>query len=78
MLDHIKESPPSLLKFIEKCGGRVCSFNNKLVGEEQAAQVKELLDMIFKNVKSNGGKCYTHEMYRDAEKKPERNRSRKK
>ena len=69
LLDHIKQSPPSLLKFIEKCGGRVCAFNNKLVGEEQAAQVNELIDMILKNVKSNGGKCYTNEMYRDAEMK---------
>lgn len=69
LLEHIQQSPPSLLNFIQKCGGRVCAFNNKLVGKEQDDQVNELLDMILKNVKSNGGKCYTNEMYRDAERK---------
>lgn len=68
MVDYIKKSPPSLRKFIKKCGGRVCAFNNKLVGTEQDSQVRDLLDMISENVNKNRGKCYTNKMYRDAEK----------
>lgn len=69
LTDFIKKSPPSLLDLIQKCGGRICAFNNKLVGEEQANQVLELLDMILENFKSNGCMCYTNKMYRDTEKK---------
>lgn len=68
LVDYIKKSPPSLRNFIKKCGGRVCAFNNRLVGTEQDSQVRDLLDMISENVNKNRGKCYTNKMYRDAEK----------
>lgn len=67
LVEHIKRSPPSLRNFIERCGGRVCAFNNKLDGAEQDSQVRELLDMIITNISRNGGRCYTNEMYREAE-----------
>lgn len=69
LLDHIRDSPASLRHFIDKCGGRVCAFNNKLTGAKQDPQVRDLLNMISENVKKNGEKCYTNEMYKDAEKK---------
>lgn len=53
---------------IKKCGGRVIAFNNRLKGEQQNAQVAELLSMILKNIKSNDVEYYTNEMYIEAEK----------
>lgn len=69
LLDHIKSVPPSLQIFIEKCGGRVIAFNNRLKGEEKDVQVKELLTMIYANVENNKGECYKNEMYIEAEKR---------
>lgn len=68
LTDHIKSSPPKLKMLIKRCGGRMLAFNNRLKGEEHIAQTKELLDMIFNNIQKNGGKCYTNEMYIEAEK----------
>lgn len=65
--DHIETAPCDLLMFVEKCGGRVIAFNNKLKGEEQDAQVVELLSMILDNIKTNEGRYYTNEMYKKAE-----------
>lgn len=66
--DHLQNCPPSLTQFIQKCGGRVCAFNNKLTGKQQDDQVQELLEKVIDNVKKNGGECYTNKMYKEAEK----------
>lgn len=66
--DHLQNCPPSLTQFIQKCGGRVCAFNNKLTGKQQDDQVQELLEKVIDNVKKNGGECYTNKMYTEAEK----------
>lgn len=67
LLDHIKTTPPKLQMLIKKCGGRVIAFNNRLKGEEQDTQSKQLLNMILENVEINGGEYYTNEMYKAAE-----------
>lgn len=59
--------PDKLREFIGKCDERVIAFNNKLKGDDSDAQVKELLDMINKNVQKNGGRFYTNEAYQEAE-----------
>lgn len=64
---HLSKVPEALQMFIEKCGGRAIAFNNKLKGDQSDAQVKELVDMIEKNVKRNRGKFYTNRAYREAE-----------
>lgn len=64
---HIKSSPPELQNLIQKCGGRVITFNNRLKGEKQGEQVEDLLHIILQNVDQNGGECYTDEMYLEAE-----------
>lgn len=64
---HLSNVPKRLKMFIEKCGGRTIAFNNKLKGDESDAQVKELLEMIDKNVSRNEGKFYTNEAYAAAE-----------
>lgn len=66
--DHLQTCPPTLTQFIQKCGGRVCAFNNKLTGKQQDDQVQELLTKVIDNVTKNGGKCYTNKMYIEAEK----------
>ncbi|XP_078330510.1 GTPase IMAP family member 4-like [Crassostrea virginica] len=68
IFDHIKESPAELRHFVRKCGGRAMSFNNRLKGQENDEQVRDLLNEIMINVKKNGGTCYTNEMYQQAEK----------
>lgn len=68
IFDHIKTSPAQLQMLVKKCGGRVIAFNNRLKEDKQDAQVKELLDEISKNVERNGDKCYTNEMFEEAEK----------
>lgn len=66
--DHIRKAPPFMQQFIQKCGGRVCAFNNKAKGRERDEQVKQLLKQISENIEKNGGNCYTNEMYKEAEK----------
>ena len=65
--EYVKNSPSTLQKFIELCGGRVCAFNNTLTGEAQNPQVEELIMAISKNVITNGNTCYTTNMYIEAE-----------
>lgn len=50
LMDHIKTVPLSLEVFIERSGGRVISFNNRLTGEDRDIQVLELRSMVVKNV----------------------------
>lgn len=65
--DYIESAPDKLKMLIRKCGGRVLAFNNRLVGKEQDAQVKELLQKILENLQLNQDMCYTHKMYEYAE-----------
>lgn len=58
--DFIKTSPENLKLIIKRCSGRVIAFNNKLTGEKNHEQASELIDMILKNIKKNGGIFYTH------------------
>ncbi|XP_069498901.1 GTPase IMAP family member 9-like [Ambystoma mexicanum] len=60
-----------LKRLIEACGGRYCAFNNKATGAEQEQQVSELLGIIDRMVKGNGGSCFTSEIFQDAERKLE-------
>lgn len=66
---YLSNVPEKLEMFIKKCDGRIIAFNNNLRGAESDAQVKELLEMIEKNVHKNGDRCYTNEAYQEAERK---------
>lgn len=46
---------------------KAMAFDNTLQGGKLDAQIQELLTEINKNLESNGGECYTDEMYKDAE-----------
>lgn len=65
--DYLSNIPPKLREFIEKCDERIIAFNNKLKGNESDAQVRELLEMIERNISKNGGRFYTNEAYQEAE-----------
>ena len=65
--DFIKNSPPQLMSFIQKCGGRVFAFDNTVQGAKQSIQVEELLLEVQENLKTNGGKYYTKETFEEAE-----------
>lgn len=64
---HLSNVPKKLKEFIGKCDERIIAFNNRLKGAESDAQVKELLEMIEKNVHKNGDRFYTNEAYQEAE-----------
>lgn len=64
----LSKSPAGLRTLVEKCGGRVIAFNNRLPLEKQDEQVGELFEMIRNLVRENEGTCYTNEMYEEAEK----------
>lgn len=66
--DYIKNVPPKLQDFIEKCGKRCIAFNNNLNDEKGKKQVIKLLLMIYENVEKNMGEYYKDEMYIEAEK----------
>lgn len=68
IFEYIRTSPPELLGLIRQCGGRYIAFNNRLKGQERDKQAEDLLHMVLKNVKENNCKCYTNEMYVEAEK----------
>ena len=67
--DYIDNCPSNLKKFIKKCGNRVSAFDNNLKGSEQEEQVWELLEVILKNIRENGGKFYTNDTYVTVEKR---------
>ncbi|XP_043821083.1 GTPase IMAP family member 5-like [Dromiciops gliroides] len=52
---------------IRECGRRFCAFNNRATGEEQMAQVAELMTMIQRMEKENGGHYYSNALYLDAQ-----------
>ena len=66
---YIDNCPSNLKKFIKKCGNRVSAFDNNLKGSEQEEQVRELLELILKNIRGNGGNIYTNDMYVTVEQK---------
>ncbi|XP_029768650.1 stonustoxin subunit beta-like [Terrapene carolina triunguis] len=65
--DYLKDSSDKdLQKLMKKCGNRCCAFNNKAKGQEQEAQISELIEMTDKMVQQNGGSHYTNNMYKYA------------
>ncbi|XP_068939671.1 GTPase IMAP family member 4-like [Petaurus breviceps papuanus] len=59
----------ALKDLIGQFGRRYCAFNNRATGNEQEAQLRELLSLVEQVIQENGGSCYTNHMYELAEKK---------
>lgn len=66
--DFIKDSPPKLREFIERCDNRFVVFDNTLKRCAQYEQLKRLMNIILKNMEENDGLCYTNIMYLETEK----------
>ncbi|XP_072508388.1 GTPase IMAP family member 4-like [Notamacropus eugenii] len=58
----------ALRDLIDQFDGRYCAFNNRATGNEQEAQLTELLSLVEQVIQKNGGSCYTNQMYELAEK----------
>lgn len=66
---YLETVPKELKDFIQKCGERVCTINNRLQGRQNDIQVQEILKQISSNVSKNGEDYYSNEMYQEAEKR---------
>ncbi|XP_039374202.1 GTPase IMAP family member 7-like [Mauremys reevesii] len=65
--DYLKSlKDKDLQRLMEKCRNRCCAFNNKAEGQEQEAQISELIEMTDKMVQKKGGSHYTNNMYKYA------------
>lgn len=56
---------PYLKELVTECGGRYCVFNNQSSGSEE--QVSELLAIVDRMMKDNGGICYTGKMLQSSD-----------
>ncbi|XP_073698028.1 GTPase IMAP family member 9-like [Garra rufa] len=63
--EYISENK-DLQAFVNECGGRFHSFNNKNM--RNRSQVTELMKKIDENMRINGEQHYTNEMYKQAKK----------
>ncbi|XP_073685301.1 GTPase IMAP family member 7-like [Garra rufa] len=65
--DYVKAGHVELRKVIQSCGSRYVAFDNTKVNNK--AQVWKLVEKIDEMVAANGGKCFTQEMFYEAEEK---------
>ncbi|CAI5671516.1 unnamed protein product [Oreochromis niloticus] len=63
-IDEFISNNRVLSDFIHQCGGGYHVFNNR---NRDPSQVRELLEKITHKVQRNGGRCYTTEMFRQAD-----------
>ncbi|XP_035254838.1 GTPase IMAP family member 8-like [Anguilla anguilla] len=63
--EYIANGDPEVKKLIEDCGGRYHVFSNR--EKRDSCQVIDLFKKIEKMNWDNGGSCYTHEMFLEAE-----------
>ncbi|CAC5397756.1 GTPase IMAP family member 4 [Mytilus coruscus] len=66
--EYVKHCPQSLKAILNLCDQRYIPLNNKLSGNRQEQQVKNLIGSVDEVVRKHGGFCYTNEMYEEAEK----------
>ncbi|XP_062977846.1 GTPase IMAP family member 3-like isoform X2 [Elgaria multicarinata webbii] len=65
--DHVWDSDNEFLqKLIQRCGNRVCAFNNRATGAERDGQVSELMEMVQKMVQEKAGRHYGSRPYWDS------------
>ncbi|XP_062957029.1 GTPase IMAP family member 7-like [Cynocephalus volans] len=63
--DFIANASVNLKSIIRECGGRCCAFNNRAGEAEKEDQVQELVELIDKMVRINGGTYFSDAIYRD-------------
>ncbi|KAM8775533.1 GTPase IMAP family member 4-like isoform 1-T3 [Rhynchonycteris naso] len=65
--DYLNEAPECIRELVWQFQGRLCVFNNKATGAEQEAQRTELLELVQRTVRENGGAFFTNSNYERAE-----------
>uniref|UniRef100_A0A3P9CVV8 AIG1-type G domain-containing protein n=1 Tax=Maylandia zebra TaxID=106582 RepID=A0A3P9CVV8_9CICH len=63
-IENMISNDPNIFDFIRQCGGGYHVFNNT---DKNPSQVRELLEKINTMIATNGGGCYTNEMFREAQ-----------
>ncbi|XP_046357563.1 GTPase IMAP family member 4-like [Haliotis rufescens] len=66
--EYLKKVPVKLQALVKSCHNRCIAINNRGNEEEKEQDVKDFLTLVDRMFLDNGGKCYTSEMYVEAEK----------
>ncbi|XP_046357402.2 GTPase IMAP family member 4-like [Haliotis rufescens] len=66
--EYLKKVPQELQVLLKSCNDRCIAFNNRGSDEEKNKDVQDFLKLVDTMFLDNGGKCYTSEMYVEAEK----------
>ncbi|XP_062597665.1 GTPase IMAP family member 7-like [Saccostrea cucullata] len=65
--EYLQSIPKNLKSVLGKCGDRYIAFNNRCTEEKNDQQVKQLLDIIDKNLSRTENKYYTDDMFNETE-----------
>ncbi|XP_071084210.1 GTPase IMAP family member 9-like [Haliotis cracherodii] len=65
--DFIQASPEPLRQLLDSCNNRYIAFNNRGSEPERNQDVQNFLSLVDRTVRENGNRCYTNEMYEEAE-----------
>lgn len=65
--EYIETAPQKLRDFLSRCQGRYIAIDNKASEKKKAAKVNNLIQLVDDIVNQNRGKCYTNEIYKEAE-----------
>lgn len=66
--DFVRDTDNRALRaLVAACGGRVCAFNNRALGGELEAQVRELRELVERLVRSHDGAPFSNDVYRLAQ-----------
>ncbi|XP_048236723.1 immune-associated nucleotide-binding protein 1-like [Haliotis rufescens] len=65
--EFVRTCPESLQQFLSTVDGRYMAVNNDDKSPDKKTFTKELVKRVLQMVQTNGGKCYTNEMYKNVE-----------
>ncbi|XP_057360896.1 GTPase IMAP family member 4 isoform X3 [Manis pentadactyla] len=65
--DYLKEAPQTIRELMGQFQDHYCLFNNRALGDEQAAQRAQMLQLVERVVRENRGLCYTSPPFQRAE-----------
>ncbi|XP_046559379.1 GTPase IMAP family member 4-like isoform X3 [Haliotis rubra] len=66
--EYLRKVPKELQDLLVFCNNRCIAFNNRGSNAEKEQDVKDFITLVDRVFLDNGGKCYTSEMYVEAEK----------
>ncbi|XP_046559396.1 GTPase IMAP family member 9-like [Haliotis rubra] len=66
--EYLQKVPKELQDLLVSCNNRCIAFNNRGCDAEKEQDVKDFINLVHRVFLDNGGKCYTSDMYVEAEK----------